>query len=147
MTGSASDDDRLLADLGEAMRAADAVPASFVAAGKAAFTWRTVDEDLATLATASDLAASGMRSGAPRRELVFTVDGLTIDVQVTDTALLGLLDPAHDGTAELQRPSGPGATTAIEAGYFTFRPAPRGLVRLRVTTASGLVAVTSWTRL
>lgn len=141
------DDDRLLAELGEAMRAQAEVPPGFVAAGRAAFTWRTVDEDLATLSHRAEHASAGMRSGTdPRVELVFTVDGLTIDVQVTATALQGLLDPPHDGTVELQRPSGQPATAAIEAGWFTFRPPPRGLVRLRVTTASGQVAVTPWTR-
>lgn len=148
MTAADGADDRLLADLGDAVRERAAVPDSFVAAAKAAFAWRTVDAELAALSADSGPALAGLRSGGPaRHELLFTVDGLTIDVQVTESALQGLLDPADGGTVELHRASGAVETTTITDGWFAFRPAPRGLVRLRVTTTSGRVAVTPWTRL
>ena len=54
------DDDHLLAALGEAVRAARAVPPEFTAAGQAAFTWRTIDAELAALTFDSAAAEPAM---------------------------------------------------------------------------------------
>jgi hypothetical protein len=45
-----TDDDQLLAALGAALRSGRGVPAEFIAMGKAAFSWRGVDAEPATLA-------------------------------------------------------------------------------------------------
>jgi hypothetical protein len=43
------DDGQLLAALGEALRSESSVPAKFIAMGAAAFAWRGIDAELATL--------------------------------------------------------------------------------------------------
>jgi hypothetical protein len=42
------DDDQLLAALGEALRSGRSMPAGFIPMGKAAFSWRGIDAELAT---------------------------------------------------------------------------------------------------
>ena len=43
------DDERLLAALGEALKASQAVPSWFVETGKNAFAWHNIDAELAQL--------------------------------------------------------------------------------------------------
>ncbi|SEP33134.1 hypothetical protein [Amycolatopsis saalfeldensis] len=138
-------DERLLADLADALRERRAVPESFVTAAKAAFTWHAVDAELAELAPA---APAGTRAGGGgHRSLTFTAGGLTVSVELTPDALLGQLVPPSAATVELCGPDGVVASTAAdEVGWFTLRPAPRGLFRLRVRTGTGPDVHTEWTR-
>ena len=145
-----SDDDRFLAELGEAMRAARAVPDSFVQAGKSAFAWHDVDSELARLV--SDSAAedsqvsAGMRSErAVLRSLTFATAELTIDVDVQPDALRGQVAPPQAGTVQVR---GQGVTVQDfpidEVGWFVIRPVPTGPYRLSIRLANGLTALTDW---
>ena len=60
-----NDDDQLLAALGEALRSERSVPADFIQAGKAAFLWRGIDAEPATLT--SDSARSRTGRSAPEK--------------------------------------------------------------------------------
>lgn len=140
-------DDELLTELGEAVRAAQQVPSSFIAAGKAAFAWRTVDSDLAEL---SNDSLSGTTSGtraerAEIRALTFVSGELTIEVEVTDEALVGQIVPAQTGTIEWEGPKGrSGMVPVDEVGWFAIRPTPSGPVRLHLRTGSGHTVRTEW---
>src|SRR2546421_13096350 len=75
------DDDLLLTELGAALR--EDVPQPMVSAAKDAYTWRTIDAELAVLSagSADDLEAVGARGGgAPAgRAPEFDAPRLTID--------------------------------------------------------------------
>ena len=148
-----SDDDRLLEALGDADLAARAVPPEFIQAGKALFTWRGVDAELAALTYDSALdedLASSIRSvqHAPLRSLIFAGPELTIELQVTPEALVGQLDPPRAGMAETLLATGDKVATPIdETGYFVFRPPPAGDFRLWCRPATGTGVVTGWIRL
>jgi hypothetical protein len=148
-----NDDDRLLEAVGEADLAARAVPPEFVRAGKALFTWREVNAELAALTYDSALdddLASTIRGAqhAPLRALIFAGPELTIELEVAAEALVGQLDPPRAGTAETLLATGDVVATPIdETGYFVFRPPPDGDFRLRCRPATGTGMVTGWIRL
>jgi len=151
-----SDDDQLLAELGSALRTAPAVPRELVEAGKAAFAWRTVDAELAALAAlAYDSAldevlapALTRAEPAPLRTLTFSSAELTIEIEVTDDALLGQFVPPQPGEVEVVVQQGDDLTTTVdEVGCFVVRPIPSGPFRLHCRTAESTRAVTDWTTL
>jgi hypothetical protein len=145
------DDDQLLAALGEALRSERNVPAEFIAMGKAAFAWRGINAELATLTydsffegTEAELA--GVRSEpASLRYLTFTAGELTLEIEVTDDALLGQLVPPSPGRVDARTEDGSVVTAVIDqAGGFTIRPVPRGSFRLYCHAANGANALTNW---
>lgn len=145
-----NDDDRLLAALKDAGQSAQDVPPEFVEAGKALFTWRDIDAELAALTYDSafdDSLESATRGSeqAPLRALIFATDDVTIELEVGPEALLGQLLPADAGTAETHMATGDAVTAPIdESGCFVFRPAPSGAFRLRCQSAPGTDVVTGW---
>jgi len=155
------DDDELLAVLGRALRAAPAVPRELVEAGKAAWTWRDVDAELAALAHDSALddelvAAATRAEPAPLRTMTFRSPELTIEVEVTEDALLGQFVPPQPGRVEVvvERggdptvPRGGDLTVPVdEVGYFVVRPIPSGRFRLHCRTAERTSVLTDWTTL
>jgi hypothetical protein len=140
-------DEQLLAELREALRSADEVPAEFTAAGRAAFAWRTVDAELAALAVEANDADSlaGVRAErAAVRSLSFLASDISIELEVTSDALLGQLVPARSGTIEVQTREGATHTAAAdENGWFTIRPLPGAMFRLYLRTATDNV-ITEW---
>lgn len=140
-------DDRLLGELGEAVRDAAGLPPSFLAAGRAAYGWRDLDAELAALTGDSDAAvAAGMRSDrAVLRSLTFTGRDVTIEVQVRPDALVGQLVPPAPGELDVRTAAGEVRTVEVdEVGWFAVEPPPTGLVSLYVRTAG---VVTEWTSL
>jgi hypothetical protein len=149
------DDDQLIAALADAVRAGHEVPRDFVAAGQAAYTWRTIDAELATLTFDSAAAApaaavedepvpAGTRSEpAVLRALTFTSSRLTIEIQLGADGLLGQVIPPGPGEVEMQLPTGATVTAPIdEVGWFAVRPAPTGQFRLRLRTNAGADVLT-----
>ncbi|GAA4246936.1 hypothetical protein [Dactylosporangium darangshiense] len=145
------DDDRLLGDLGAAVREAAAVPESFLAAGRAAFAWRTVDEELATFAAAetATVRAAGDEPGAARlRSFTFAARRLTIEVEVGEDALVGQVVPPGPGRIELRSRHGSRIEAEVDdLGWFALRPLPRGMFRLYLHPANGSPVVTEWVTL
>jgi hypothetical protein len=147
-----TDDERLLAELHEALRSAEQVPARFAEAGKAAFAWRHVDAELATLrhdsnANESEAAVpSGTRADrAELRALTFVSSELTIELELTMDALVGQVIPARRGDIELEGPNGrSGRVTVDEMGWFAIRPIPSGPVRLHLRADDGRSTHTEW---
>ena len=146
------DDEALLAELGTAIREAREVPAHFLAAGRAAFTWHQVDAELAQLQHDSATEAAGQFSGvrgpesAPRL-LTFVAGEVTLEVEVTPSGLQGQVIPPRPGEIELQQPGSAAVAVSVDqVGWFAFAVRPAGLFRLQ-WTAGDRPVVTAWTRL
>ena len=143
------DDERLLAALGEAIRARQAVPSWFVETGKNAFAWHNIDAELAQLTYDSqqDLReAVAMRSEtASIRALTFTSEHLTVELEVTAHSLLGQIIPPHAGELEIHTRAGEISSVEVdEIGRFAVEPIPESPFRLRCSTADGTDVLTGW---
>jgi hypothetical protein len=144
------DDERLLAALGEAIRARQAVPSWFVETGKSAFAWHNIDAELAQLTYDSQedrREAAAMRSSetASIRALTFTSDHLSVELEVTAHSLLGQIIPPHAGELEIHTRAGEISSVEVdEIGRFAVDPIPESPVRLRCSTADGTDVLTGW---
>jgi hypothetical protein len=143
------DDERLLAALGEAMKARAAVPSWFIETGKNAFAWHNIDAELAQLTYDSNedrREAAAMRSEtASIRALTFTSDHLTLELEVTGNSLLGQLFPARAGILEIHTRAGEITTTEVdEIGCFSVDPIPDSPFRLRSGASDGTHVLTGW---
>ena len=79
------EDDPLLKQLRAAVRQAGTPTPPMIAAGEAAFSWRTVDAELAALTHDSFADESGLvRSSAAPRSLVFEGRELSVELDQTD---------------------------------------------------------------
>jgi len=89
------DHEQLLAALGEAIRARQAVPDSFIDMGKGAYAWHNIDAELAQLTyDSSREPVAGLRSEtASIRALTFTSAHLTLELEITGGSLLGQIIP------------------------------------------------------
>ena len=150
MTASGrNEDDALLEDLRRAVRHAGEPTPAMKAAGQAAWSWATVDAELAALTHDSLVEeAVGVR-GAPSgtRDLVFEGTELSVELEQDPECLIGQLVPPTTGEVTLLHPGGELARTDVdEFGRFRFDRSVSGLVRLRCSTPSGVV-ITDWMRL
>ena len=68
-------DDELLELVGRALRIAEPVPDRVIAGARAAWTWRTIDEELAELVFDSAVELTGVRSEDTARQLTFRAPG------------------------------------------------------------------------
>lgn len=139
----------LLAELGEALREADDVPARFVEVGRAAFAWRDPDAEMAALShdSADSIAAesAGIRSAGGSRSLTFTAAGLVIEAELHSGALFGQVVPPQTGEIELRGQDGSVVAGEVdEIGWFSLRPIPGGRFRLRLRTGDGQSVLTEW---
>ena len=141
------DDERLLAALREAMRARRMVPDAFVDTAKSTYTWHNIDAELAQLTyDSSRELAVGLRSEtASIRALTFTSARITLELEVTDSSLLGQVIPPRSGTLEIQTRAGTTTSTPVdEIGCFAVEPIPASPFRLRCRTADGADVLTGW---
>jgi hypothetical protein len=140
------DDDRLVAELGDAVRAGREVPERFVDVGRGAFAWHGVDLELAALAfdSAGTGLPAGVRSGdVAIRAMSFEGGGMTIEVELSPQSLAGQVVPPRPGTVELWENDAASRSTALdEDGWFDFGPRPTGPFRLCVR-AGGETVVTA----
>ena len=146
------DDEQLLAALGAALRAREAVPAGWIEMARTAYAWRTIDAELAELTrdSAAGLGASApVRSEAAAvRSLTFSSAHLTIELEVTGEGLFGQIIPPREGTIEIQTPAGSAGPAGVDVmGCFYVDPVPATLFRLRCRTTDGLEAETAWVAL
>jgi hypothetical protein len=143
------DDEQLMAALGEALRARQAVPDWFVETGKSAYAWHNIDAELAQLTydSLSDtgLAALVRSEAASIRALTFTSAHLSIELEVTGGSLLGQIIPPQGGTIEAQTSAGASTTAPVdEIGCFSVAPIPAVPFRLRCRTTDGTDVLTGW---
>jgi hypothetical protein len=145
-------DEEVLAELAEALRAEQEVPHALIHSGKAVWTWRTVDAELAALTYDSAVQMAHEELGMVRseaatlRSLTYASTHLTIDLEVTRDALLGQVQPAEVVRAEVVSRGGAVVPVEVdEVGWFTVRPVPRSPFRISCTTHDGSVkVVTAW---
>lgn len=90
-----SDDDELAQQLGALIAAADQPPTDVIQAAEAAWTWRTIDAELALMAFDSldpELAAAPRGEG--RRQLTFSLDEHEVDIEIDRSRVVVIFD--HD---------------------------------------------------
>ena len=144
------DDEELLAALGEALRARQAVPGWFVETGKNAYAWHNIDAELAQLSYDSDsdadrdLAAAVRSETASIRALTFTSTRLSIELEVAESSLLGQIIPPRAGTLEVHTTAGVISSPVDEIGCFMVDPIPSSPFRLRCRTEDGTDVLTGW---
>jgi hypothetical protein len=143
------DDDQLLAVLGGAVRARQAVPDAFVEMGKGAYAWHRIDAELAQLTYDSRGRTAAVRSeSASVRALSFTSAHLSMELEVTEDCLLGQVIPPGAGTLEVQTGAGASTETRVdEIGCFAVEPIPASPFRLRFLGADGIDVLTGWVTL
>lgn len=138
-------------ELSGVVRERDRVPDDVVAAAKAAFTWRSVDEELASLVYDSadeTPALAGIRGGSAR-QLTFSAQGLTIELEVGGAArgVLGQLVPAQAASIEVRHSEGSAFVDSDDLGRFDIGRVPEGPMSLRLEAAGGGRVATDWVRL
>jgi hypothetical protein len=132
----------------------DPVPQLLSDGARAAFTWRTVDAELAELmrdsAEAEQEAGSLVRGGDGPRQLSFESPRLGIELEVTATGprerrLEGQLLPPATATVTVERPGEDGLSVqADELGRFVLDGLKAGVVRLHVALRGAQIAI-PWT--
>ena len=141
------DDDQLLAALGDAVRARQAVPDAFVEMGKGAYAWHHIDAELAQLTydSRTDRIAAVRSETASVRALSFASAHLSMELEVTEDCLLGQVIPPRAGTLEAQTGAGASTTTTVdEIGCFAVDPIPASPFRLRFRAVDGTDVLTGW---
>ncbi|MBM0123877.1 hypothetical protein [Pimelobacter simplex] len=152
-------DDELMALLGEAVAEADAVSDRRRTAARAAFTWRSVDAELAELLHDSALDAgaavrSGAGGGGEPRTLSFGHSGLTLEVEVDGETLLGQVigtgsaaSAPQAASVLLERPEADAVSAEADAaGFFRLERVRPGTVRF-VVEQGGWSLTTPWVTL
>jgi hypothetical protein len=148
----ADGDEYLLRELAAALQAVEGDVDRVAALGLGSYTWRTFDAELlvASLTFDSAVAAEPVTTRSQEggaRVLVFTTEPWSVEVEVLADRLVGQFVPATAGEVRIEGEGGVLATVqADDLGFFVVEPVPRGMVRLRCTTASTPL-VTDWVRL
>jgi len=141
-------DDELLALVGRALRTTEPVPDRVVTGARAAWTWRTIDEELAELVFDSAQELTGVRSEDTARQLTFRAPGVEIEVMVVDDGarrIVGQLIPPGNYTVRLAVGDEVLDQQCDRLGRFTFEPVPLGPVRISILGADGgHVVSTEW---
>lgn len=155
MSALTDEERKLLAAIAAAAADVDPVPDDVIRAGQGSLAWLSIDAKLAQLVEDSGLSASGVRSGAASRLLVFAAGAVEIDVEVTrmgddELRLIGQITPAARGTVEVRQPgiTEPVAAEIDEYGRFICAGVRPGQVSLACTVEGAeKPVVTSWMKL
>lgn len=150
-----ADDDETERELRAAADLLDPVPVHLLAQAVAAFTWRTIDADLAELIFDSlaepvaGLRSAQMRGAQQPRLLTFRVDEQTIELELgvegTGRRMVGRVSPAGPAEVAIQHPAGGATVSADEWGRFAAGGLPSGPLRVSCRPAGGGPAVvTDW---
>jgi len=148
------EDTELEEELRRAAARFDPVPGELLQAAIEAFTWRTIDAELAELVFDSLVDQDEMslvRGPRQRRLLSFEAGGQTIDLEVTSTSssrgLVGQLIPARQASVEIRVGASAIAVDVDELGRFRADVVPAGPMSLRCSAAPaepGTAVVTDW---
>jgi hypothetical protein len=139
----------LLRELRDVVDKADPIPDHVLAAAKAAFSWRTIDAELAELVNDSLVAGGAVRATDAARLLTFRGAEVEVEVEVAETGatrrLTGQLVPAGSAQVTVRWASGAIEVDADEFGRFTALGVPATSVRVEVRrSAETPPTVTSW---
>jgi hypothetical protein len=138
-----TDDEGLMHELGRALEQVP-VPDHRREAARAAFTWRTIDEELLALTHDSlDLADAAVRGALDVRTLGFESAGLSLEIEVDGDQVFGQLLDADVAEVEVESVGdGSQACPVDGSGIFSAR-VPAGPVRFGVRVA-GVLRHTPW---
>ena len=140
-------DDQLLAELREAVAEADLVTDRQREAARAAFTWRTVDAELAELLHDSALDAAAVRGGDPVRTLSFASGSLTLEVEIDGDTVTGQVVGATADTVLMQRSIADDEPLPVDSsGFFRVEGVAPGPVRF-VVQAGDWTLTSPWVAL
>jgi hypothetical protein len=146
--GAAPGEAEILEILGRALEHSDPVPISVTEAGKSAFTWLTVDAELAELVfdSARDELVGVRSETLAERQLTFQSPTVEIEIMlVGDTRhLVGQLVPAQGAEVTLITELASTDVTTDDLGRFDFKGVERGRIRLQIRTAGGPSITTQW---
>jgi len=149
MSTSDRSDDDLVRELARAVAVHDPVPAELLVFAREAFTWRTVDAELAELVADSSAAAgAGLRGPADVRLLSFIVGEQQLDLELLVDGgarrLVGELTPGRPALVVVEHAGGSLTQDADELGRFLVTGVPAGRLRVRCEPAGGTPIVTPW---
>jgi hypothetical protein len=136
-----TEDDETMADLRRIANQADPVPTHVGDAARAAFATRRLDDELAELLLDSELASQVRSAADDVRVLSFEAAGVSIELQVEQSTLRGLVSGAS-GHAVVES-AGDSHEVPIDDGWFTVA-GPKGPTRIRVTAENGTTVSTGW---
>lgn len=143
-------EERLLADLKEALLAAQHPQADLIIANaQDAFSYAALDEELAHLvfdsALEGDLVGT-VRAADTTRMVIFECQALTMELELRGRDIVGQIGPPGPATVIVE--TSDGAMSEVHAddlGCFTARTSdPKGPLRFRVSRP-GSSAITEWT--
>ncbi len=135
-------DDTLLRELSQAVRNPEPAPPRMLQAAKAAFSWRSVDDELELMTLVCDSTThDGALLRSPLttnpRTLVFDADTLSLEIEVGTDDIMGQLIPPQPAHATITTAAGTFAQTDTdETGCFQIPRPTEGPVRIRCTTAT-----------
>lgn len=137
------DDDQLMDELRAAVDAMDPVPDRLIEGAKAAFVWRTIDQELAHLQYDS-LAGSEVlvRSGSAVH-LSFATSEAAIEIEIGDDTLTGQVVPPASAVRILFRSGEHIEAPCDPSGQFSVDRPGSGPIRLVAVLPAGDV-VTEW---
>jgi hypothetical protein len=142
-------DDSLLSELSAALRNPEPVPHRMHDAAKAAFSWRSVDDELELMllvydsSTADGAVVRSSFTSAPRT-LAFEAGALCLEVEVGSDDIMGQLIPPQPARVTVVTAAGTFAETeADETGCFQIPRPTGGPVQVRCATAAASLA-TDW---
>jgi hypothetical protein len=139
------DDDFLLRLLGETLDEAEPLPDELVrTVADAAFELRRLDAVLADMIFDSELSLSGTRGDDTARSLVFSKNGVEVELEIeaNGETVHGLVMPA-DTTCELETPSGIRTIEVDDVGRFDLTEVARRF-RLILAPPTGSRIATPW---
>jgi hypothetical protein len=140
-------EDRVISLLHKALDEADPVPMEVIDYAKAAFSWRTIEAELAHLAYDSSAEAiNGVRSTATARMLSFETGERLIDVEYNAVTyrLMGQIEPARIMPVELHLSGSVVATQTDDLGRFLFEGVLPGPVAMVFRLSTDEVVKTEW---
>ncbi len=114
------EDDALMDEVRAAVAQTDAVPPHRRDAARAAFAWRSIDDELMTLAEDSALAGLAVRGSAGGRVLTFHGHGVTVEVEVDGGQVMGQVLATPDCRVALETAAGGSTQTYTDqSGFFS----------------------------
>jgi len=153
---SLSDDDGLLAALGEALKAGRHPQSELIEANaRAAFSLNSLDDELAALVYDSLLdtaGASASRTASEVRVVVFESETLSIEIEILADRIVGQVVPPGDITITIETPDRHNVRVDVdELGCFTvntstFHDSGPGPLRFQIRR-DHQTTVTEWTHL
>lgn len=145
------EDEMLLSRLREGLESSDSAPADVAEFARSAFSWRTIDADLAELEFDSidEELPSGVRSSATARMISFQAGQWMFDVEYDEVTgrLLGQISPQTSYTVELHTTGALFSVDSDSSGRFAAEGIAPGPAYLILRFLDGTSVKTRWVTL